>query len=139
MNFDKYVDLAYALYDENHFSRCFHVTFIICKNRILSVGINSGKTHPINKRNPKFNDNGVEISDWRGSCSELSALIKLKRTSNIDFGKCSLINIRIDRNKKLALARPCLSCTSLINYTSPRRVFYTDNHGKFKQYEFIKQ
>ncbi len=133
MNFNKYAELAFALFDPNHFSRCFHVCFLTCRNKILSIGINSAKTHTLNLRNPKYSITGEDISDRKGICAELAAFIKVKNTQNINFSKCVLINIRINKNKELDLARPCSSCLSLISYCNLRKVFYSNENGKFEE------
>ena len=134
-NFNKIIELGYALYNpETHPVRCFHFSVILYKNRLISAAVNSPKTHPINLRNPKYGYDNKNITDIKGSCSEMSACLKLKRISNIDFEKCSLINIRINRLGHLANSRPCSSCESLLNYFSFKDVFYTNDRGIFERF-----
>ena len=135
MNFVKLTEIATAMRDDevggkiNH-----HVSFVLYKNRILSIGKNNHKTHPINLLNPKFNRELVNISSEKKTCSELAAIIKLKNTSNVAFNRCSLINIRVDRTGVLNNSCPCSSCKSLIKYFGFKNVFYSNELGEFVEY-----
>jgi hypothetical protein len=130
MNFEKLIDLARALKPIDHNLRTFHASFILHKTRIVAVGSNNGKTNPVNLRNPKYNREGRDISNEKYTCSEYASFIKLRKT-NLEARRCSLVNIRIDRNDKLALSCPCVSCQSLLKWLNFRNVFYTDNDGNF--------
>lgn len=132
---NRITEIGFALFNpKTHGARTFHLSAIINKNRILSLATNSAKTHPLNIRNPKFGFDGKEITDTKGTCSELAAFIKAKNKGNIDFGRCSLINIRIDREGKLRNSRPCFSCSNLIKYMALRSVYFTDDVGNFQKY-----
>lgn len=131
MNFDKLTEIAYALCDfSRHDLRTFHVSFLMRRSKILSIGINKRRNHTINLRNRKHNRSGIDISDAKFQCSEYRTLKKSK-VQNIDYPKCDLINIRINRGNQLCLACPCESCLSLINHFSIKNVYYTDEFGKF--------
>jgi hypothetical protein len=78
---------------------------------------------------------GEDFSEQKHTCSEFNAIVKLKRLTNIDTKKCILINLRYDRNKKLALASPCMSCKSLLNYFQFKNILYTDNDGVYQTYK----
>jgi len=78
--------------------------------------MNCNKTHPLNLLNRKISKiTGEDYSEYKHTCSELNAILKLKRLTNIDTKKCTLVNIRFDRNDKVSLAKPCSSCDSLLN------------------------
>lgn len=132
----KSLELARALYPSAFQElRTFHVSVLWNKNRLLSVGVNKNKTHSRNLRNKKHNREGINISNEKLYCSELACLFSLgKQRYTLDFSKCVLVNIRMDRNGRVALSRPCESCGNLLKYTSPRRVYFTNNEGKFEQY-----
>lgn len=133
--FSKYIELAHALFNPDHELRTFHVSFVLYKNRIVSVGINNVKTSPVNLKNPRYGRGGENISTFKGSCSEWVALSKLKNMTNIPFGKCVLINVRLNKNKQIAISKPCDSCASLLEFFDIRKVFFTTNNGVFEQYE----
>ena len=112
--------------------RCRHFSFIIYKNRIISIGINSKKTHPTNLKNPKKSiKTGEDFSDQKHTCSELNAILKLKRLTNIQTEKCTLINIRIDRNGKKVLSKPCMSCDNLLKYHNFKNITWTNESGNY--------
>jgi hypothetical protein len=134
INFERLIEIAYALYDpEEHPIRTFHTSFILNKKKILSIGINNPKTHTINLRNPKVGNRGELIYD-KGMCSELVAIKKLISKSQIRTEKCSLINLRIDKNNKLNCSKPCSSCEKLLKYYSFDEVFYSSKLGLWKKF-----
>ena len=46
--------------------RCHHFSFILYKNKILTIGSNSRKTHPTNLKHPKISsETGEDISDQK--------------------------------------------------------------------------
>lgn len=132
MHFKRLEDIAESLIDWNDSIRCRHFTFILNKKRIVAIGVNQKKTHPINLKNRKVSSTtGEDFSDQKHTCSEFSAIIKLKNLTNIDTKKCTLINLRYDRNKRLALASPCMSCISLLKYHEFKKVIWTNNSGDY--------
>jgi cytidine deaminase len=87
----------------------------------------------VNLKNRKLSARtGEDISDQKHICSEFNAIIKLKRLTNIDTKKCTLVNIRFDRNKKLALASPCMSCRNLLKFHEFKNVFWTNSKGIYE-------
>ena len=136
LNFKRLEDIAESLIDWSDTMRCRHFSFILHKKRIIAIGTNIKKTHPLHLKNRKVSvRTGEDFSEQKHTCSEFNAIIKLKRLTNIDTKKCSLINLRYDRNKKLALASPCMSCKSLLTYFQFKTVIYTDNDGLYKIYK----
>ena len=128
--FLKLEEIAFSLLEEHNANRCRHFSFIVYKGKIISTGLNSSKTHPLNLRNRKISKiTGEDYSNQKQTCSELSAILKLKRLTNIDTKKCTLINLRYDRNGRLALAKPCMSCQSLLRYHSFKNIFWSTSYG----------
>ena len=134
---NKTLELARALYPtEERAVRNFHVSAIWRRNQLLSVGVNNGKTHTRNARNPKHNREGIDISSEKFSCSEIVAMLKLgKMRYTLDFSKCILVNARITRENKIGNSRCCESCRSLVNFLGFKRVYYTNNAGEFEEYK----
>ncbi len=131
--FDKIKEIAFA-FDRNLFlSRSLHLSFIIYKGRIISIGQNSKKTHPVNLKNKKINYDGIDISPIKGTCSELSAIKRLKNLTNIPTEKCQLINIRVNKKNEIRMSNPCQSCESLLRFFQMKDIYYSDNDGKFIQ------
>ena len=131
-HFKRLEDIAVSLIDWNNPIRCRHFSFILNKKRIVAIGFNQQKTHPTNLKNRKVSAiTGEDFSDQKHICSEFSAIIKLKNLTNIDTKKCTLVNLRYDRNKQLALASPCMSCISLLKYHEFKKVIWTNNSGEY--------
>lgn len=128
--FQRLEDIAQSLLDNHNANRCRHFSFILYKGRLIATGLNSIKTHPINLRNKKISKiTGEDYTKQKQTCSELNAIVKLKRLTNIDTRKCTLINLRYDRNNKLAIAKPCMSCVSLLKYHSFKQVIWSTGYG----------
>ena len=133
MSFDKIKEIAFA-FDRDLFpGKSLHLSFLIYKKRIISIGQNSKKTHPINLKNKKITKDGIDISSFRGSCSEWSAINKLKNLTNIPAEKCSLINIRVNKQNEIRNAKPCYGCLSLLAFFNISKVYYTNEKGEFQQ------
>jgi len=126
----KLEEIASSLLEHHNANRCRHFSFILHKGRIISIGLNSAKTHPLNLRNRKISrKTGEDYSSQKQTCSELNAILKLKRLTNIDTRRCVLVNLRYDRNDCLALAKPCTSCQSLLRYHNFKSVIWSTPYG----------
>lgn len=122
----KTIELAAALFDpQMHGPRCFVACFVYHKGTLMSVGVNSEKTNPTNLKNPLSCRRSGKFIDKRGTCAELHALIQLKNKTNLDFESVELVNVRIDRQGNIGMAKPCISCESLLEWAKPKRVYYT--------------
>jgi hypothetical protein len=137
LSFKRLEDIAKSLIDWSEPIRCRHFSFILNKKKIVAIGINQKKTHPTNLKNRKRSTKtGEDFSEQKHTCSEFNAIVKLKNMTNIDTKKCTLISLRYDRNKKIALASPCMSCRSLLNYFEFKSVIFTDSQGQYQAYKY---
>jgi deoxycytidylate deaminase len=131
MNFNKIIEISYALINKHSADlRCRHFSFILDRNRIISIGLNSLKTHPLNLKYKYVNKNNQSISNIVGTHSELSAVIKLGEEDCSDF---TLINTRINRNNKLDFSAPCSGCCDMIKQLNFKYVFFSNSEGKFNK------
>ena len=130
--FKRLEEIAQSLVGYNSDRRCRHFTFILYKNKLIATGTNNTKTHPFNLINRKVSKvTGEDYSEQKQTCSELNAILKLKRLTNIDTKKCTLINIRYDRNNNVALAKPCSSCQNLLRYHEFKQIIWSTNGGRY--------
>jgi cytidine deaminase len=128
----KLEETAFSLFDRSSDKRCHHFSFVLYKNRIIAIGQNNRKTHPVNLKNKKFSIySGLDFSTEKYTCSEYNAILKLKRLTNIDTKKCQLVNLRINRNEEIDYAKPCSSCRNLLNYFEFKSVEFTDKKGEY--------
>ncbi len=116
-------DLAINIADKCQ-ERCRHVTIILYKNRIISIGLNSGKT----------NTNAAKFYSYPSIHSELDALRKAPKKYNLR--KCVLVNFRISREpdkQTFLMSRPCSSCMKTIESYGITKVMYTNNRGQLEK------
>jgi len=73
-----------------------HCSIILHKNKILSVGINRFKTHPLAVKH------GYLFGEVH---SELDAFLKCDRRDGLE-----LWNFRFNRQGQMRISRPCLKC-----------------------------
>ena len=129
MNFNKIIEVSYALINKHNADlRCRHFSFILDRNRIISIGLNSPKTHPLNLKYNYVNKNNEKISDIVGTHSELSAVIKLGEE---DCSGLTLVNTRINRNNTLDFSAPCFGCCDMIKQLNFKNVYFSNIQGKF--------
>lgn len=99
-----------------------HFSFLILKNRIISVGYNlSFTTHPIaHKYGYRFDTIHSELKCIRNFPLSPSYL-----------EKCTLINIRIMNDGSLGISKPCSKCHQLLRDFNISSVYFTDRNGLF--------
>ena len=135
MNFNKIIEVSYALINKHNADlRCRHFSFILDRNRIISIGLNSPKTHPLNLKYNYINKNNQKISDIVGTHSELSAVIKLGEE---DCSGLTLVNTRINRNNQLDFSAPCFGCCDMIKQLNFKSVYYSNTKGNFEKISVI--
>lgn len=129
----KYIEISKTLMPESHDFKTFHATFIVKKNKIQKIGINSRKTHPRNLRYDYISrEDGTDISRLVEVHSELSAVLKYGRE---DCSDCIFINVRIDKNGNPTIAKPCHGCSDLLTKVGYKKVFYTNKLGEFEEWK----
>jgi hypothetical protein len=129
--FERYIEISKALMNEGFETKTFHTTFIIRKKRLQKIGINDNKTHPASLKYKYSGKDGLDIRNFVGIHSELSAILKYGKE---DCSDCVFINIRIDRNGNLAMSKPCKGCQDLLNQVGYQRVYYTNIAGEFEEW-----
>ncbi len=128
---DKLVEISFALKGKHQTGRTFHVSALIDKNRVLSLGFNNFlKTHPRTLKLPYFNKRGeryaVKIH------SELACLIKFGQE---DCSGLTMVNLRINLNDKLDNSKPCFGCQALLRQVGIKTAYHTTIAGHFEQYQ----
>jgi hypothetical protein len=132
--FKRLQQIAVGLIDWQDGLRCRHFSFVIYKNRIITIGLNKRKTHPTNLRNRKISYiTGEDYSQYKTICSEFNAIIKLKKKTNIETKRCTLVNLRYDKKGNLAIAKPCMSCMNLLKNFEFKRVIWSNNDGNYEE------
>lgn len=132
MNFKRLEEIARALMPQNFDEKSFHVTFGLHGNKLLSVGINNKKTHTRNLRAPYLDrKKNKHVGDQVGTHSELNCVMKFGYME--DFSHITFVNIRIDKNGKLRIAKPCAGCYHMLSrQLGYRRIYYSTNEQTFE-------
>jgi deoxycytidylate deaminase len=118
----KTIEIANALYPNNKQKsgmRTFHAAFLIKKNKIIQIGLNKRRTHPVIKKHP-YHDGHVGIH------AELDAILK---SGKEDLSDCDLIVLRVDNNGKLNNSKPCVGCHSVIQQFGIENIYYSTSSG----------
>lgn len=89
------------------------------KGRIIAIGENSIKTHPIMEHYSKK----MRIKHKIHLHAEISALVKSYQKSH------SILVIRVNRSGNLAMAKPCPICQAAIDDAHIKHVYYSDIDG----------
>jgi len=132
MKLNKYINLTYAIKDDKRpvKCRCKHYSFIVYKNKLLSIGFNNPlKTHPLNLRYKYKGRENNNIGEYIGVHSELSAILKYGFT---DCTNHILVNTRLTIANNIANSKPCGGCQNLLKQLNFKKVYYTNNSGKFE-------
>jgi deoxycytidylate deaminase len=101
-----------------------HFSFIVHRNRILSVGWNDyWNSHP-----------ACQKLGYRFSAihSEFSAINRY-RGEKKKLKKCVLINTRVNRFGEIGMSKPCEHCLELLSQINFRKVWYTNPDGIFEK------
>lgn len=97
---------------------------VACKNKILSVGYNTSKTHPLQR---EFNiKRGVNPQYPSRLHAEINALSKIN-DMDLDWEKVSVYIYREHKNGVPACARPCNACMQMIKSLGIKNIFYTQD------------
>ena len=91
---------------------------LVHKNSIVSVGMNSYKTHPLM----------AARTEWPFLHAEQNAIIRagLDNCEGLD-----LYIARVLKNNTLALSKPCKVCIELIKDVGIRNIYYSTNAKEF--------
>lgn len=102
-----------SLFDKNR-----HAAAIYIGNRLISVGVNRFKSHPLQARfRPREDSNFLH--------AEIDALRNaLKRVDAKDLQKATIYIARM-RNGERRLSKPCEGCQKAIEYYKIPHVFWT--------------
>ena len=128
MNIKRYMSVAKEMSKLSTFHRQHVGCIAVYRKCIISTGVNSNKTHPLQKKlnNIRF----PEDYSPHTLHAEISTLLPISNL-DIDWSKVSLF---IYRGRKrcstpYGLARPCPSCMAYIKSLGIKDVYYTSNDG----------
>lgn len=130
--FNRLRDISLALVGRNSHPKCHHFTFAYHGNKLLAIGMNKAKTHPINLSLPYYNkqDKNHSISSEVGLHSEVDCILKLGMS---DCSKLTFFNFRIDKLNNVTISRPCNGCSHLLKQVGYKNIYFTNKIGELEK------
>jgi len=132
MNINKYFNLAknastFSDYDKIHIG-----AVLIYKNKVLSVGWNTKRTNPIQKKYNRYrvlHDGRIYDSTILSNAThaEMSTLISTKNIEGINWEKCSLFVYSETKDGNKRLTSPCPACRMALKERGIKNIYYTNN------------
>lgn len=124
--------------DYRFFTRAAHVACVsdyrkihigcvaVYQNRIIGIGCNLSKTHPLQYRYNKYR---IQKDTLLAKLhAEINCINQIKNM-DINFAKVKLYIYRVRNDQPFGLAKPCPSCMAAIRDLGIRDIYYTTNDG----------
>ena len=105
-------------------SRFKHFSFLCRRNRIISIGWNSRKSHTKAELHGYF---------FESMHSELHCILNAKNTID-NLSDLTLYNVRINNWNEVCMSRPCVICQKLMFVFNISKCKYTNTKGIFECY-----
>ena len=123
----KYFNFAKSIALLSDFNK-FHIGCVaVYKGKVLSVGFNTNKTCPLQKRFNKYR-NDYEGFIFHKTHAEISCLSSIWNL-DIDWGKVKLYIYRIRHDIPFGISRPCSACLAAIREKGIKNIYYTTDSG----------
>ena len=137
MNDKRYFAKAKESAELSDFARARIGCIAVYNNKIISVGINSHKTHPVQKMYNKyrnFNKTNGSLAFMHAIHAEIDCLLSVDDKS-IDMNKVHIYIYRLTKTG-MGLSKPCPACYHYLLDRGIRNVHYTtDNSYVYEKYE----
>lgn len=123
--FKHFFNIAKNLSVTSDYERFKLGAMIVLQGKIIARGINSSKTHPVQK---KLNKNREESDDFSTHPihAEISTLNKVK---HMNLKKAEMFIYHEGPNGNPKLARPCPACMEAIQKSGLKTIHYSTPHG----------
>lgn len=121
---------AKSMTELSDFNRIHLGCVMVYKNKVISVGHNTYKTHPVQKKfqdDVDFDRNG-NVSHLHAKHAEIDCLVSVKR-EDIDWSKVEVYIYRARKIKPYGMARPCKACMKALQNKGIRHIYYTTDYG----------
>lgn len=106
-------------------NKSLHASILTIGKEIEVYGVNDEK-----------NSYGNSSFGYLSIHSEFSCIRKYLRDFPIDWlSDYTMWNIRFNRYNEIALSRPCYKCAYMLSVFQPKRLFYSDESGRFRPWQ----
>lgn len=126
---ERYFNCARSAATMSDYKRVHIGCVAVQNNKILSIGFNTDKTHPMQKKYNKYRcfENGNDNAAHKLH-AEVSCLYPI-HDLDINWSKVSLYIYRVCKSRPHGNARPCPACMQMIKELGIRHIFYTSDDG----------
>lgn len=130
MNLTKFMEKAKDISKLSTYPKQNLGCVMVYKNRVIGVGWNCDKEHPLQKHYNKLR--GFNVDECRNTVhAEISAILNT-RDMDIDWSKVSMFIYRETKDGNMALAKPCEACSKAIEDLGIQDVYYSSRDGIYK-------
>jgi tRNA(Arg) A34 adenosine deaminase TadA len=116
------VSIARAMTPTIRSMRNTHVSFLIKKGKIVHIGWNKYKSHPINLSHP-YHSGFVALH------AEMDVILKANKEWLSGY---NLVVVRLNGLGQITNSRPCSGCQSIINQVGINKCWFTNSNGGFE-------
>lgn len=96
-----------------------HAAAIVYKNKIIAIGKNQDKTHPVQM---EYQADGHKIYLH----AEIDAIVKARKSHGTEFLKnCDIYVLRLTKGGSVSNSKPCAGCQKAIDAFKFKGVFWT--------------
>lgn len=126
----KFFKKAKSMTELSDFNHVHLGCVMVFKNKIISTGYNTYKTHPIQKKyqcDREFSVKG-NVSHLHAKHAEIDCLVSVKR-EDIDWSKVEVYIYRAMKIRPFGMARPCKACMKALQEKGIKHIYYTSDNG----------
>ena len=118
----KFFEVAKAVSKTSEYPRVKIGCCIVKKNKILAVGVNLLKSHPIQKVFNEFR--GLDTNKIHNNIhAELDAILKVRHREDLEGADIYIYREDVEGKKRIC--KPCSACKNLLKLYKLRTVYYT--------------
>lgn len=117
------------IYTDKPYKNTKTVSFLIYKGKVVSFGINSDKTSPLQNKYRLTTDLKYIENFMDKEHSEVNCLGKVH--PKFRFDKCEIVIISKKKDGDFRLARPCSVCMAAIKDFGIKKIYYTNRNQTF--------
>lgn len=125
----KFFKKAKSMTELSDFNKIHIGCVAVYAGKIIGVGCNTYKTHPMQKEYDKHRSLDVSnnVSYLHAMHAEINCLTSIKK--DVCWDKVELYIYRKMSRKPFGMARPCPACMAMIQDKGIKHIYYTTNQG----------
>lgn len=130
----RYFEFARHVAEMSDFDRAKVGSVAVLKDRVISTGHNSHKSHPLQKKYNQYRNFRLDHGYINHSLHAETACLLPLIDSDVDFSKVTLYVYRLRKDRPHGIAKPCSACMQLIRDLGIEHIAYTTDVGVAYEY-----